>query len=1216
MEKPSLFRRLRRALWFATAGLVILAAVLLTLTRLLLPELEGQRNKVEVLASAALGQPVHIRTLSSRLRGISPVVVLEDVELLAVTGEQTVARFREVEVGFAPLASLRRLRPVMTALTVMGADLTLVRQADGRLQVQGVAGADGQGEADTAAAEGIGRWLLEQGRLAFLDSRVHFRDLKTGRSFDLERVDIELLNTDARHQLNVEVTPPAGMGRNLHLALDLEGDVLTPGAWAGRGYLRAEGVRPAPWLEEWGPLAGLHLQQGVLDVQLWGAWEAGRLVRADAAAEARELSVQAEQGQLTLAKLGTAARWQRQEQGWELRLGDVRLQRNAADAAEPMQARLRRDGDGWDLQLSALRLEHLSLLAPLLPLDAGQRAMLDTMQPQGRVRQLRLALAGATVTHAQGILEQAALEPWQHLPGCSGLSGRWVWSDGHGQVLVDSRDATLALPRLFRAPLSLRQIQGGIGVQRSAAGWHIDLDGLRVATPDIQAAVDATFRLPADDAPYLDLRGVFWNGRAKATPHYLPAGIMGREALAWLDQAFRGGSVSSGGVLFHGPLSAFPFDGGEGRFEVDFGVRDAELFFQAGWPSLRQVDARVRFLNRGIVIDAESGRMYDSAISRAQVGIADLHHPLLTVQGAARLSGDDAIRLLRDTPLRTRLGDYVAALRLEGDSDLELDFALPLDSALAESQPFRLQGAVTLQDNRLWLAEVLSVDAIDGRLAFTERSLKAEALRARLLDEPASLNIYTEGRGSDTYTVIAGRGQMQAAALRRLHDAPLLGRISGRGAWQGSLRVPHGDQRAGTQLRLHSDLLGMALDLPHPLDKAAADARTLDVVHHFSGARRGQLQVHYGEELRVLLALDEHGVPQRGALHFGTEGAVLPDAAALRVSGRLRDLALDRWAAVLRGGKGAPLTLPVRLDMTELHLAAAAEEGNGGGKADWRDLPPLDVRIERFGYGTLQLEQLAFKLRSSRDSVQLSDLHLSGPGMVVSGQGRWQSRPRSYSEVTLNLESPDVGQMLRHLEVASVISRGKAQVSAELNWPAPLAEFSLATLGGNVHAKMEDGLMDEIEPGAGRLLGLLSLQALPRRLILDFRDLFQKGLAFSRIEGDVALRGGDAHTANLVMESSAAVIRVEGRTGLVARDYDQRVTVVPNLSGTAPVVGTLAFGPQVGAVMLLFQRLLKKNVDEAARTEYRITGSWDQPVIEKIAQPKGETASALEGSAL
>jgi uncharacterized protein YhdP len=248
--------------------------------------------------------------------------------------------------------------------------------------------------------------------------------------------------------------------------------------------------------------------------------------------------------------------------------------------------------------------------------------------------------------------------------------------------------------------------------------------------------------------------------------------------------------------------------------------------------------------------------------------------------------------------------------------------------------------------------------------------------------------------------------------------------------------------------------------------------------------------------------------------------------------------------------------------------------------------------------------------------MQLSDLLLTGPALNLSGQARWQLRPRSYSEMKLHLQSPDFGAMLRHLKVASVITRGKADVEAELNWPGTLAEGSLATLGGSAHARIEDGMVDEVEPGAGRLLGLLSLQALPRRLVLDFRDLFQKGLDFTRIEGDVSLGGGNAYTSNLEMDSAAALVRIDGRTGLVARDYDQRVIVVPNLSGTAPVVGTLAFGPQVGALLLLFQRLLKKNVDEAARTEYRVTGPWEQPVIEKVPEKKKEAAAAQDNPLL
>ncbi len=1209
MEKPSLLRRLRRALWFATAGAAILAAVLLTLTRLLLPGLEGYRAQVEAMASAALGQPVHIRTMGARLRGLSPVVVLEDVDLLDTAGAHPVARFREAQVGFDPWLSLRRLQPAMSALTVTGADLTLVRRKDGSLRVQGLAEGDGDGD----AAEGIGRWLLEQGSLALLESRLHWRDLKTGRSLDIERVDIELYNNAGQHQLNVEVMLPPGMGRSLHLSLDLEGDVLQPGAWRGRGHVQGWGLRPAPWLEEWGPLAGVTLHEGVFDLRLWGEWDEGRLVDARGTVEAGGLALRAGDNALNLARTTAAAQWRRGATGWDLQLDNLRLWSEAADTAEPVAASLRRDGDAWELQVSAVRLEDVAALAPLLP-DAEQRAALAVLQPRGRLSRLRLALAGGELTHAQGTLEQAALAPWQQLPGFSGLSGSWVWSGGRGQVLLDSRDTKLTLPALFREPLQFDQLQGTVGMNRGPDGWRLDIEGLRAVTPDIHASVDASVDLPPGAAPYLDLRGVFWNGRAVGAPRYLPAGIMGKEALAWLDNAFRGGSVTRGGVLFHGPLDAFPFDGGEGRFEVDFGVHDAELFFQPGWPSLREVDAQVTFLNRGLVINADSGRMYDSNVSGAQVGIADLHHPLLTVQGAARLNGDDAIRLLRDTPLRTRLGDYVAQLRLEGESALELEFDLPLDSALEKTRPFRLAGTVDLQGNRLWIADLLSVDAIEGRLAFTDTGLQAEAMQARLLDEPTSISIRGEGKGNTARTVIAGRGQMQAAALQRLHPSPLLAAVRGRSSWQGTFTVPHKDSRGGAELRLNSDLYGMALDLPEPLHKEAEERRALELVHRFSGPRRGQLQLAWGDGVKALLALDEEGVLRRGGLHFGPGKARLTQGNELLVTGSLRELDLGRWGEALRGG-GKGTLLPLRLEMDELHLAAAAKKDAAPG-GDWQDLPPLDVQIKRFGYGALQLERLDFKLRSSRESVQLSELLLTGPQLHLTGQARWQLRPRSYSEAKLQLESPDFGTMLRHLEVASVVTRGKAKIEAELNWPGPLADWGLDTLGGSIHARIEDGMVDEVEPGAGRLLGLLSLQALPRRLVLDFRDLFQKGLAFSSIEGDVSLRGGDAYTSNMVMDSAAALVRIDGRTGLVARDYDQRVIVVPNLSGTAPVVGTLAFGPQVGALMLLFQKLLKKNVDEAARTEYRVTGPWEQPVIEKVPEKKKDAAAAQDSQVL
>jgi uncharacterized protein YhdP len=123
---------------------------------------------------------------------------------------------------------------------------------------------------------------------------------------------------------------------------------------------------------------------------------------------------------------------------------------------------------------------------------------------------------------------------------------------------------------------------------------------------------------------------------------------------------------------------------------------------------------------------------------------------------------------------------------------------------------------------------------------------------------------------------------------------------------------------------------------------------------------------------------------------------------------------------------------------------------------------------------------------------------------------------------------------------------------------------------------------------------------LPRRLSLDFSDIFQKGFSFDRIEGDFILKDGNATTQNLVMDGPAARIEAQGRIGLGARDYDQIVTVNPNVTSSLPVAGAVVGGLGVGAAMLLAQQILEPEIDKATRVKYRVSGPWDNPEVKRI----------------
>jgi uncharacterized protein YhdP len=160
--------------------------------------------------------------------------------------------------------------------------------------------------------------------------------------------------------------------------------------------------------------------------------------------------------------------------------------------------------------------------------------------------------------------------------------------------------------------------------------------------------------------------------------------------------------------------------------------------------------------------------------------------------------------------------------------------------------------------------------------------------------------------------------------------------------------------------------------------------------------------------------------------------------------------------------------------------------------------------------------------------------------------------------------------------------------------------------------ELDDGQLRGVEPGAGRVLGLMSVLELPRRLTLDFRDVTQEGLAFDKVRGDFDVRAGNAYTQNLLLKGPAVDVGVVGRTGLAAQDYDQTVVVSGNTSGPITVAGALAGGPVGAAGALLISQIFKGQLQGLTRMYYRITGPWSDPKVERISASVGTAAPTAE----
>lgn len=214
------------------------------------------------------------------------------------------------------------------------------------------------------------------------------------------------------------------------------------------------------------------------------------------------------------------------------------------------------------------------------------------------------------------------------------------------------------------------------------------------------------------------------------------------------------------------------------------------------------------------------------------------------------------------------------------------------------------------------------------------------------------------------------------------------------------------------------------------------------------------------------------------------------------------------------------------------------------------------------------------------------------------------------SSLSAVVTSSNVAATLTALDYTPFLEAQHGEIRAQLTWPGGFDDNILEQASGTISVRAENGQIVNLQPGAGRVLGLLSVAALPRRLALDFSDLTDKGLAFDSIHGDFELRDGHAYTSNLLLRGPAAEIGIAGRTGFVSRDYDQTAVVTGNVGASLPVAGALAGGPAVGAALLLFSQMFKEPLKGIARGYYRITGPWDNPHVERVDASAAKDASA------
>jgi uncharacterized protein (TIGR02099 family) len=285
------------------------------------------------------------------------------------------------------------------------------------------------------------------------------------------------------------------------------------------------------------------------------------------------------------------------------------------------------------------------------------------------------------------------------------------------------------------------------------------------------------------------------------------------------------------------------------------------------------------------------------------------------------------------------------------------------------------------------------------------------------------------------------------------------------------------------------------------------------------------------------------------------------------------------------------------------------------GKSAAATIPALDVVVERFELfnkplGRLELQANNVLLPGSRE-WRVNKLSLTNADGELNGSGKWISKGGVHdTSLNFNLGITDAGKLLERFGFADTLKGGKGSLKGDIAWKGLPYSLDLPSLSGQITMSVDKGQFLKQDPGAAKLLGVLSLQALPRLLKLDFHDVFSEGLAFDGITANASINHGIVKTDNLKMHGVAATVLMDGMADIANETTNLHVVVIPQVNlGTAPLVYALAVNPVIGLGSFLAQLFLSAPVMKALTYHMQVTGPWKAPVVTKLDAAKLEQSA-------
>nr|VFK78351.1 MAG: TIGR02099 family protein [Candidatus Kentron sp. SD] len=1209
-----------------TQVLVVLITCLLIAVRLSLPGIGQFRSEVEQWISAATGRSISIGFLEATWRGWTPELAMKDIRLRGANEDTSHIQSLRVRVGFDPFAFWKATGIHIKKLLLSGISLTITRKSNGSLRLTGIGILPSSKKPES---EGVLSWLLHQPHVDMESASIRWRDEENeNASFFMQNAHFSIRRNGTRHRIHMRMHSPKGTfakaptpGTSGGLLSGVADIAVNPTTldWSGNAFLQVEGfdLDRLPFLQN--ILASLGVSGplfGAASFGFWTFWNKGQLERvkgdfkardlvlwdtnsnsaayewypdlamerkdrrfpthkgnrippvegcdelskgdgcASSRAPAKKISFPGIGGYLELDRIGS--------DDWQLRLRRFSLSTPHGEWPAT-HARLKivwsRNHHGWLLKVRDAKLENEDIILRLM--GAGQWFEDDSLPELRLVMGIEHGRLDRLDQYLPTSLMKDSLVEWllRAFPKGELVGGKilfhgriadFPFDNGKGVFEVraeTSHETTLdyaeSWPLLKKLKTEIVFSGRGFAITaNSGSVYGIGIEKVIAEIPDILA-----------ETPILNVHGHLV-GRLDRGLAFLREGPLGEQ------YASRIAGLEGKGKHRLELKIRLPLAGDEKiRTQGNITFLNDTLDINTPWivaPKADSSDITLEYVNgiltfdtHGIVGKSITARYLDRPIT---LDIATITDPKDTTRFT--IAGIDTDTLLANPSLKTAARKlspslWSFAMRVMHKATWRIMLDLPNDWMRGE-RPARLQFVSRLRGATVDLPPPL-----------TDRPFLLEALLSvgdRKIREKSKQDVRFRF-GSEV------RGIFSTGKSGKWRAAARLG--------AGPIRLPE------KGIRIDGHIPRLSFGKWRPLLASLAEA------HSISGMPRAPTRSSLLEgipDFQAEISTDEFSAFSR-TLRNAKFKVRQDDDGNWHI--QVRSDALQGHLRIPRFGAKEIIAV----SLTHLRLPLARIE-RAGDDFDPKNIPPMRFSCEHLTYGARALGRIELlELARNPQGLAIEDIKIKSRDFRINGSGNWERSAQSdQSRFHIEIDGPDLGKLLSSFGYeGNVTEEGKTHIELDAQWLGSPTQFELARVNGSLHVRVSDGRLLAIKPGAtGRVFGLLSVTLLPRRLLLDFSDLFQEGLVYDRMEGNFRIHEGKAETKDFFVEGPTSRVDIEGNTGLINKDYDQIATVIPKLASSIPLAA-------IGVAQKLFDSPF---FDRIFSYQYTIKGTWDDPKIE------------------